>query len=355
MPLAPNKVVVGMSGGVDSSLAAALLKEKGFEVLGVTLQLQPCEEDPFGRTCCGAGARESAARVAAHLGIEHRVVDCRREFSEWVLEAAWHDYRRGRTPNPCICCNARLRFPRLAELADKVGAAWLATGHYARTEHGPGGVMLLRGVDAGKDQSYFLFAVAPRLLSRTLFPLGEMLKSAVRQQARQLKLPAADRPESQDACLAMEGERFAELLRLRFGGRSQPGEIVDRGGNVLGQHQGIHLYTIGQRRGLGLAGGRPLYVLDIQPESSRLVVGEGKDLLRDSLTAEGACWIEPPAAGPCQVQVRYRHRPALAELEPLSRSRFRLRFLEPQRAVTPGQAAVIYRGERLIGGGWIIS
>ncbi len=353
MPVPEKKVALGMSGGVDSSLAAALLRERGFEVVGVTLRLLPCEDDSLAKTCCGAGALESAAQVARHLGIEHRVLDCRREFSAQVLEPAWRDYRGGRTPNPCVLCNSRVRFPWLARAADEAGAAWLATGHYARTVHGAKGIDLSRGADARKDQSYFLFAVAPRLLSRTIFPLGEMEKGDVRRRARSLKLPAAERAESQDACLALEGESFAELLRLRFGGEARSGEIVDRQGRVLGRHAGVHLFTIGQRRGLGVAGGRSLYVVDIDAEAARVVVGDGRDLSRDVLVADGASWIERPAPGPCQAQIRYRHRPAVARLEPLEGDKFRLHFTEPQRAVTPGQAAVVYRGDRLLGGGWI--
>jgi tRNA-specific 2-thiouridylase len=353
LPGPEKTVLLGMSGGVDSSLAAALLQQQGWRVLGLTLRLLPCPDEGSGESCCGLGAEVSASATAARLGIEHRVMDCRAEFLELVLRPAWEEYRRGRTPNPCLWCNSRIRFPKLAEMADRFGCHYIATGHYARV--GEGSVKLLRGRDAHKDQAYFLFAVAREILARAVFPLGEITKSETRRQARALALPAAERPESQDACLSLPGVPFAELLRRRFAATAQPGELVDLNGRVLGKHPGLHLYTIGQRRGLGLARGKPLYVVELDEKSNRLVVGEAGDLLRRELRADRACWLGEPAPGHYQVQIRYRHRPAEAWLEPLGEEAFRLRFDAPQRAITPGQAAVIYRGEELVGGGWISS
>ena len=352
MPVPQKTVLLGMSGGVDSSLAAALLHQQGWRVLGLTLRLLPCPDEGSGESCCGLGAEASASATAALLGIEHRVVDCRAEFLELVLRPAWEEYRSGRTPNPCLWCNSRIRFPKLAEMADRFGCHYIATGHYARLVESDG-ARLLRGRDAGKDQSYFLFAVGREILARAVFPLGDMTKSETRRRARAMNLPAAERPESQDACLSLPGVPFAELLRRRFAATAQPGELVDLNGRVLGKHPGLHLYTIGQRRGLGLARGKPLYVVALDGKNNRLVVGEAGDLLRNELLADRACWLGEPAPGRYQVQIRYRHRPVEAWLEPLGREAFRLRFESPQRAITPGQAAVIYRGDELIGGGWI--
>ncbi len=353
-----GRVLVAMSGGVDSSVTAALLLEEGFEVIGATLQLQSCDEAAFGAGCGGAAGPAQAGLVSRMLGIPHHVFDCRQQFERAVLHYCWREYSRGRTPNPCIVCNERFKFGFLLEAASSLGASQIATGHYARIERpGQGGLQLKRGVDRNKDQSYFLFALNARQLEAALLPIGALSKAEVRAQAHRLGLPNAGRGESQDACLTADHVCYAEILRQRFHGEARAGEVVDNQGRVLGHHQGFHHFTIGQRKGLGIALGQRAWVTAIHPESARVVLcrDEG-ELFAQGLVASDVTWspsVVLPLPISCSVQIRYRHQPVPAVVEPLGNGRVRVAFASAVRAVTPGQAAVFYDGNILLGGGWI--
>ena len=348
------RVITALSGGVDSAVAAALLKAQGYDVIAMTLRLYDCSEGRNEKSCCGVSGVSSARAVAGALDIPYYVVSGEELFERRVLRYAWDEYSVGRTPNPCVACNEWMKFGLLYEQADKFGAEYVATGHHARVEHADGS-MLLRGVDRTKDQSYFLFSLKSSQLRRSLFPVGELTKAQVREYASQLALPNADRAESQDACIAQRGD-LAEALRVRFGGRATPGLIRDTSGKVLGRHQGIHRFTIGQRRGLGVALGRPAYVVAINPEMSEVVVGDAAELAARSLTARSVNWlVDVPLDQPqaISVQIRYRHNAVDAQLVRRADESAAVFFPDPERAVTPGQAVVFYSGERVLGGGWI--
>jgi len=338
-----------MSGGVDSSVAAALLVEQGYDVRGVSLRMWEGERGP--RVCsdhCGA------EEVAAHLGIPHTLLDLRDAFAETVVKPFASDYLQGRTPNPCVACNRDFKLGTLLRWAREQGAEQVATGHYAQTlrDEPTGRTALLRGADGAKDQSYFLFALSQEQLAHTMFPLGGMTKSDARARARALNLPAAERLESQDICF---GDYKALVARFASDGELDGGEVVDRSGNVLGRHPGIHGVTIGQRRGLGIAAREPLYVVEIDRPSKRVVVGSKNDLSCEGLIARAVNWIEPPEndAIEAQVQIRYRAPAIDCAIRRLSDGRCEVIFKDAFPAVTPGQAAVFYRGNRLLGGGWI--
>ena len=353
-----GRVLVAMSGGVDSSVTAALLLEDGFEVIGATLQLQSCEDAAYGRTCCSATGSNQAGKVAGVLGIPHVLLDCRQQFHDAVLRYSWMEYARGRTPNPCVICNEQIKFGFLLEAARSLGAARIATGHYVRLEKDDRKrLWLMRGRDRGKDQSYFLFSLSSRQLDAALFPIGQFTKAEVRERARHLGLPNADQEESQDACFLGEGETYAEILRQRFQGEVRPGEVVDGKGNVLGRHEGFHRFTIGQRKGLGIALGRRAWVKAIDPVNARVILCRDKsELLSKGLIAMGVRWRHPLEGLlpiPCSVQIRYRHAAVPAVVVSAGAERVWVTFEQPVRAVTPGQAAVFYDGDRLLGGGWI--
>jgi tRNA-specific 2-thiouridylase len=358
--LAKKRVVTAMSGGVDSSVAAALLLEQGFEVVGVTLQLQACHESVEGGSCCGTDSIAQAGAAAGRLGIHHYVLDCRQPFQEAVLLRSWEEYSRGRTPNPCVICNERIKFGLLLDYAGFLGADKLATGHYARVGvRKNGDAFLMRGADARKDQSYFLFSICPDRLSAAMFPVGALTKDTVRSIARRMGLPNADRQESQDACFVSKGTAYPEGLRLRFNEAARPGPFLDEQGRPLGTHSGIHQYTVGQRRGLGIALGSPAWVKSIDAESGSVFLTTRKEgLIARGLIASGVRWH---ALTPrfkrlrCSVQVRYNQMPIPATVEPTGPATARVRFDRPLRAVTPGQAVVFFAGDRVLGGGWIDS
>jgi tRNA-specific 2-thiouridylase len=342
------KIAVAMSGGVDSSLAAALLKAGGHEVTGLTMDLSR------GRGTAVAPAR----RNAEHIGIEHQVLDLADEFQEAVLRPAWLEYAGGRTPSPCLRCNVEMKFGLLADAAFRMGAERLATGHYARVEAGPDGApILLRGADPSKDQSYFLAFLSRQQLERSTFPLGAMTKQVVRAMAAELGLPGAAAAESQDACIVQEGESFAETLRNLFGAEARPGPVVDDEGRMLGTHGGAHLFTIGQRKGMPAPASGRCWVKAIEPERRTVRVTCDRDkLMAVKLAASRVNWIggTPPSGQiRCGVQIRYRHEAVPARLYPVGGDKVEVFFDSPVRAVTPGQAAVFYDGERVLGGGWI--
>ncbi len=339
------EVVVALSGGVDSAMAAALLVGQGWQVQGVHLWLG----DRL------MGEAESTA-VAERLQIPLTVLDLRQEFARHVVEYFISTYAQGYTPNPCVQCNAAVKFAQLWKTAKDLGATHLATGHYARlAKGGDGSFRILRGQDKSKDQSYFLCRLPRQLLPHLLLPLGELTKSEVQRQAQNLGLsPLALRQESQEVCF-IKGRCYAEFLADWPGWRRVPGEVVNRRGQVLGAHRGLGGYTVGQRRGLGLPAREPYYVLEIQPEANRLVVGHRDELLAAGLLATRMNWLIDPPPGPLEAQavIRYRHRGVLARLEPLGQSELRVTFATPQAAVAPGQAVAFYQDDHLLGGAWI--
>jgi len=352
------RVVVAMSGGVDSSVSAALLKQQGYDVIGISLQLyDPLPRDASCKklkTCCSLDDVLDAGRVAQKLGIPFEVIDLRREFHELVVDNFIGEYAAGRTPNPCIRCNEHIKFDLLLEKAIGMGATYLATGHYARIEEdADGSAHLLTGLDPAKDQSYFLFTLTSQQLTRVMFPVGALEKSRVRELAAAFGLPVARKRESQEICFIPDNDYVAFLEKNGLSQRE--GDVVMVGGEIVGRHAGIHRHTIGQRKGLGIAWKRPLHVLALDRERNRVVVGESAELLRRGLTASSATWAVQPVEIEFRAacRIRYRHQPVPCRVTLMDDNRFQIVFDEPQKAVTPGQAVVLYDGERVLGGGWI--
>lgn len=366
------KIAVAMSGGVDSSAAAAILKEQGHELVGFTMQLWNQRRgisvdengDPLPSRCCSLDDVYDARRVAEELGFPFYVLNLEREFEHDVVQPFVSSYLNGETPIPCVSCNSRLKFASLDRLAVSLGCEKVATGHYARVEYDPAAerYRLVRGRNLQKDQSYFLWELTQEQLSRALFPLGEMSKPEVREVARGQNLAVAEKKESQEICFVPDGDYAGFIDRyLDAEGRSDEipnaGDLVNSAGAVIGRHEGIHRFTIGQRRGIGVSAERPLYVLSINAGSNQVLVGPAEELERSEFTAAGVNWIAPPDFGGntrAEVRVRYRHEAAPASIISLPDARARIVFDEPQRAITPGQATVSYRNDEVLGGGWIV-
>lgn len=366
-----------MSGGVDSSAAAAILKEQGHDLVGFTMQLWnqrrgisvDANGDPLPSRCCSLDDVYDARRVAEELGFPFYVLNLEREFERDVVQPFVASYLSGETPIPCVSCNSRLKFASLDKLAASLGCDKVATGHYARVEYdkATNRYRLFRGRNLNKDQSYFLWELTQEQLSRAMFPLGEMSKPEVREVARDHSLAVAEKSESQEICFVPDGNYagFIDRYLESTGSADQKpgeGEIVDRSGAVVGHHGGIHRYTIGQRRGIGIAAAEPLYVINIDAAKNQVVAGQQDDLLSQEFTAAGVNWVafeKPAHPVRAEVRVRYRHTPAAATITPLNidrgdrDGRVRVSFDEPQRAITPGQATVFYDGDQVVGGGWI--
>jgi tRNA-specific 2-thiouridylase len=351
------RIVVAMSGGVDSSVAAALLAEQGHDVIGLSMQLydQRGGEQTWG-SCCTLDDLHDARRVASVIGFPHYIVNFERQFRETVISNFVQEYASGRTPLPCAHCNSDLKFSTLLERARGLGAERVATGHYARVERDANGRWLLkRSADPEKDQSYFLFSLTQDQLARAVFPVGTLAKSEVRSQARRLGLAVAEKPDSQEICFIPDGD-YAAFIERKDPAVARGGTIVDEGGHQLGTHGGVHRFTIGQRKGLGIASTIPLYVVRIDADAGNVMVGPRSALERLRLTASGVNWIaiDAPAA-PVRVaaQIRHRHKPAPGVVCALPDRRAEMIFDDPQAAITPGQAVVFYDGEAVVGGGWI--
>lgn len=349
---------MAMSGGVDSSVAAALLQKQGYEVLGLTMWLwhRHGEKSSTGNPCGRPSDVRDARTVAAKLGFPHKMINMQGEFRKEIIEPFVESYIGGETPNPCIVCNSEIKFRRLLSRARALGAEVLATGHYCRLETGGDGrIRMLKAKDTSKDQSYFLFNLSQDQLRRALFPLGNLKKEQIRSIASELGLPIAEKEESQEICFVGDGG-YPELISRLRPEADLSGEIVSTDGKVLGRHSGFHKYTVGQRRGIGVPADRPLYVVAIDPELRRITVGYKEALERTGLTVSNVNWLSiPPPEDTikAEVKIRYRAEAAQATLEPLAGNRVRVRFREPRLGIAPGQAAVFYRKDLLLGGGWI--
>ncbi len=347
-----KKALVAMSGGVDSSVTAALLKQKGFEVVGIYMSLFPEVSEKLSHQ-----SANKSARAADSLGIDHFTVDLSERFKTKVIDYFVSEYTKGYTPNPCVRCNPYIKFSALWEESKKIGACCIATGHYARVEKDSESrkFYIKRSVDKKKDQSYFLYLLSQEYLSQTLLPLGDWKKEEVRKKAQDLRLPSANQKESQEICFIPEDD-YVSLIRDRSSNNFDEGPILDREGNVLGKHSGYAQFTIGQRRGLGIAASHPLYVLDIIPEKNAVVVGPEKCLYKRILAASKTNWISGrPLKSPLPVlaQIRYKHTAQEAVVIPKDSGKVQVEFKRPQRAVTPGQSVVFYDGDVLLGGGTI--
>lgn len=360
-PLSAGRVVVAMSGGVDSSVVAAMLADQGTDVVGISMRLYANPRGDAGKSCCSPDDLLDAREVAATFGFPFYVANYQEEFQKRIVDYFVDEYRRGRTPSPCVLCNDHLKFDTLLERMQALGGEALATGHYARIVEKDGRHALLRGKDRKKDQSYFLFGLRREVLPHIRFPLGELTKPEVRKLAEELGVPTATKPESQDICFVAGGD-YADFVEARLSeDELKSGNFVlASSGEVLGQHDGIHRFTVGQRKGLGIAWREPLYVKSIEPKNGDVLVDVASNVGARSFTIERANWQRwpvPPQGFEAAVQVRYRHRPVAAriEVDPNDATRARVEIDADERGITPGQAAVFYEGDEVLGGGWVES
>jgi tRNA-specific 2-thiouridylase len=352
----PARVVLAMSGGVDSSVAAYLLKQQGYDVIGLFMRTGVHSEDDSPsrkKGCCSARDASDARRVADMLDLPFYALDFEQDFAQ-IMDYFVDEYLTGRTPNPCVVCNNWLKFGKLWSYGKQLDADFVATGHYARVVEGPAGPELHRATDSTKDQSYVLAGLDRKLLSHLLFPIGTYTKNAVRNLALEAGLGVHDKPDSVEICF-VPGSDHAAFIRKRRPGLATAGSFVDRSGNVLGEHGGYERYTIGQRKGLGFGSSCRRYVLEVIPESRQVVLGNPEQLLATGLIASRVNWLvdKPLQPMPCEVRIRYRHKPAPAAITPQANDMVRVNFTETQSAVTPGQAVVFYKEEQVLGGGWI--
>ncbi len=350
-----KKIVVAMSGGVDSSVTAALLQEQGYEVIGLTMHhWDATVPGAVNETCHSNSAVAKAKRIAEQLNIPFYSINLELDFRQQVVTPFCHEYFSGRTPNPCVICNKQIKFGTLLEKALELGADYLATGHYVSVVQENNQIFIRKGADLKKDQSYFLFALTQQQLSHCVFPLGELNKQQVREHAKRFNLQIAEKEESQDICFIPDGDYSSFLERERDRGKLS-GEIVHISGKVLGQHRGIYRYTIGQRKGLGIGWTEPLYVIGINAEKKRVIVAEKEHLSRIDMVVKQCCWSipTPRTSFPTTCRIRYRHTAVNAVVEPLSEVEVKVTFSEPQDGITPGQVAVFYQDDLVIGGGWI--
>lgn len=352
-----RRIAVGLSGGVDSTVCSMLLRDQGYEVVGVTLLMQSEKDEQAKKACGGSDSISVAAAAAAQLGIQHLVVDCRTPFEHKVIRPCWETFSRGATPNPCIQCNPHIKFASLVQCAQEQNCALVATGHYARIAYDEQQrPMIRRGADADKDQSYFLYGLSAAVRQMIRFPLGDMTKPEVRRLAQHYGLVNAARAESQDICFSIQDGHIAEQLRKKYDGKAIPGEIADESGKVLGRHDGIHQYTIGQRRGLGVATGERAKIVSIDAATGTIVISSRPDAAHGSTClARDFYWHrETPAIGTAMMaQVRYRQKPVSATLETTEGDTVGVRFAEPVFGITPGQSLVLYDGDSVLGGGII--
>lgn len=358
-----KRVVVAMSGGVDSSLAAALLLEQGYEVIGVTMQIWPDLDDPMEEIrehggCCSIAAVNDARKVANTLGIPYYVLNFKQDFAEKVIDYFVEEYAAGRTPNPCIACNRYVKFEMLLSKALGFGAEYLATGHYARIWQDPvtGRFALKKAADPRKDQTYALYNLTQEQIGHTLFPLGDLTKAETREMARNYGLSTAEKPESQEICFVLDDDYAGFVARSRPSA-VRPGPFLDTSGGVLGTHRGIPYYTIGQRKGLGLALGTPMYVVDIDPERNAVVLGTAEEVFGNRLVADDLNWMafeRPPGEIEAAAKIRYTAKETACRIVPTEGDRVRVEFYQPVRAITPGQAVVFYDGDLVLGGGTIV-
>jgi tRNA-specific 2-thiouridylase len=367
MPM-KDKVVVAMSGGVDSAVSASLLERQGYEVIGITMCFNLPDSHTKRPSCCGIQGIEDARRVAHKLGIKHYVLNFSKDLKEKVIADFCKEYLKGRTPNPCVRCNQYIKFDALLKKALSLGAKYLATGHYARIEHDTGhlpvrqagriqdtGYLLKKGKDKFKDQSYFLYRLSQNQLRHIIFPLGNYTKVQVRKLARDFSLPVADKLASQEICFLPESN-YREFLRKQIPREIKPGQIVDLKDNILGMHKGIALYTIGQREGLGIAWTHPLYVTKIDCKNNRITVGKKEDACSSEFLVKETHFILAPLKKKValRVKIRYNHKEIMAEVMPLGEGKVKVCFRKPQFAITPGQSAVFYDKDNVIGGGIIL-
>jgi len=356
MPQNNKRILLGMSGGVDSSVSGFLLREQGYDVVGVTMKVWP--QDCMSRAedkCCGPQAVADARGVAHSLGIPHYVIDEAESFEKTVIQYFASEYQAGRTPNPCVMCNETLKFGKLWETAEALECDYIATGHYAIIDHADEETILRKGSDPRKDQSYFLFSLRESQLRRALTPLGRMEKPQIRQIAKSLGLKVAEKVDSQEICF-VPGNDYRTFLRSHLADSDfHRGEIYDVDGNFVAQHEGLELYTIGQRKGLPGGSPQPRYVVDLDPETNRVIVGSAEDLICEEFEMDRCNWLvrDMDREKELTVKIRYSHPGTSAALTPLANGKARVVLHEPQRAVTPGQAAVCYDGDRVVGGGWI--